>query len=1215
MSKFSVRKPFTVLVGVIIIIILGVMSFTKMTADLLPSMNFPYLVVTTTYIGASPEKVESTISVPLEQALATTSNVKTVSSTSSENYSMLMLEFESNTNMDSAIIELNSKLDLVKSAWTDEKISSPIITKINPDMLPIMITGVEYNSLQGAELTTFLNSEIIPKLEKINGVASITPTGLIEEKVQVKLNQEKIDTINDKILANIDSELLKTEKELKSAKSKLNSGKAELEEQSTEQNQKINEGLSQINAGIEEINKAKEQLLEQERELKTLKTILDTALVMLEQGKTDEAIEAIKKVTPDFPTDNNIIKNEINTKLKEVTDGLAKIEEGKNEINTQLDTLSAKKVELENGKQTLNSELAKAKATLSSQEQKLNQGLSEFESAREQAYKNASLSGVLTSEMISNVLMADNFAMPAGYIDQTENNKIIVKVGNEFSTLDEIKSLTMFSFNIEGLENVTLEQLADIEMVNNSSEVYAKINGNDAVMLSFQKQSISSTGDVSDSIKSEIEKLQKEYEGLNFIYLMDQGIYIDMVIGSVLNNLLYGAILAILVLFIFLRDIKPTIAVALSIPVSLTFAIALMYFTGVSINIISLSGLALSVGMLVDNAIVVIENIYRLRNSGVPLKESAIKGSSTVAGAIFASTLTTICVFLPIVFIEGITRQLFQDMALTIAYSLLASLIVALTVIPAMTSKLFTKEQKREHKFFDKIVTFYDNLLNKALKYRKTVVFSSLALFLVSIALITRMGLSFIPDMEGTQASLTIDFSKEVLQDEQTKISDEILVKLTEIEDVESVGALKSSASTQMLSNSNTVSIYLILNENRKLSNAELENQILDKTATYENIEVSVSTSNMDMSALGGSGIQIRVESDNLDKIQNTSKELEELFADNEGILKIENGIEDITNETRIIVDKNKAMEYGLTVAQIYSLISQKLSKELDSTTLSMDNKDYPVIVTKTDDEILTSDTLEHFEIEGTKNNEKVIINMSEIVNIEDANTLNSIRRQNSTRYVTMTILPDANHNVALVSRDIEKELNEYINTKLESDIQIELAGENESIVNALKDLFIMIGLAIVLIYLIMVAQFQSLKLPFIIMLTIPLAFTGGLLALFITGKELSVISMIGFLVLAGIVVNNGIVFTDYVNQLIASGKKKKEALIEAGRTRIRPILMTALTTILGMLTMALGVGMGADMIQPLGIVTIGGLIYSTILTLLVVPCMYDIMLKQDNKK
>ncbi len=1212
MPRFSVRKPFTVLVGVIIIIILGIMSFSKMTADLLPSMNFPYLIVTTTYVGASPEKVESTISIPLEQALTTTSNVKAITSTSSENYSMLMLEFESNANIDSAIIELNSKLDLVKASWKDEKISSPTITKINPDMLPIMVTGVEYNGLQGADLTNFLNTEIIPKLEKIDGVASVTSTGLVEEKVQVKLNQEKIDEINDKILASIDSELLKTEKDLKSARYQLNNGKAELEKQSVEQNAKIDDGLTQINAGIEQLNNANAEILEKEQQLKTLKTILEGALELFNNNKIDEAIESIKNAIPDFPTDKTTLKDELNNKLKEVTEGLEQIESGKKEINSNLTELNNKKSELENAKVTLNTKLKNAKAQISSQEYKLNQGLKEFESAREEAYKSASLSGVLTSSMISNILMADNFAMPAGYIDQAEDNKIIVKVGNEFSSLDEIKDLTIFSFDIEGLENVTLEQLADIEMKDNKDTIYAKINGNDAVMFSFQKQSSASTGNVSDNIKNEIEKLQQQYDGLSFMVLMDQGIYIDMVIGSVLENLLYGAILAVIVLFVFLKDIKPTIAVALSIPVSLMFAIALMYFTGVSINIISLSGLALSVGMLVDNAIVVIENIYRLRNKGVPLKEAAIDGTKSVAGAIFASTLTTICVFLPIVFVEGITRQLFQDMALTIAYSLLASLIVALTVIPAMTSKLFTKEKHIEHKFFDKVVNFYEKALRFSLGHKKTVLFISVALFGISIALISKMGLAFIPDMEGTEASATLEFTNEVTQSEQKNISNEIIAKLGEIEDVKSVGALKSDSSNSLMGgNSNTVSIYMILNENRKLPNAELENQILDRTSSYENLETSVSTSNMDMSALGGSGIQIKVKGDDLDKMQKTIRDLEELFKDSEGVLKIESGIEDASSETRIIVDKNKAMEYGVTVAQIYSLVSEKLSKEIDSTTLSIGNKDYPVIVTKTENEILTKDTLENFEIEGTKNNEKVTIKMSEIVSIEENSALNAISRENSTRYITMTVLVDADHNVSLVSRDVEKKLNEYIENNLEEGINIELAGENESIVSALKDLLLMIGLAIVLIYLIMVAQFQSLKAPFLILFTIPLAFTGGLLALFITGKELSVISMVGFLVLAGIVVNNGIVLVDYVNQLIGSGKNKKDALIEAGRTRLRPILMTALTTILGLVTMAMGLGTGADMVQPLGIVTIGGLLYSTILTLVVVPCMYDVMFRR----
>lgn len=1211
LAKYSVKKPFTVLVGVILVIVLGLMSFSRMTADLLPSINLPYVLVMTTYPGASPEKVETVITEPLEKVFATTTNVKTVSSVSNENVSMLMLEFEESTNMDSALIELNSKIDLVEPAWKSENIGAPTVLKLNPNMLPVMVSAIDVKDMSSTDLTYFINDKIIPELEKINGVASVSTIGLVEEKVTIKLNQEKIDAVNEKILENIDKELSKTEKELKNAKSEIAKGKAELAKQSNEQTNKIKDGLNAINSGEKELTNALTTLEAKEKQLQTLKVVLEKGLEILTPENEKVVLNNVRNQFSTLDSSTDIrpgldVKETLATKLEEVNGQLNEINVAKTSLNSQLKEVNSQKQELQKAQSTLQNELNKASNKLSSGEAQVNQGLSELEKARETAYKNASLDGVITQSMISGILTADNFSMPAGYIE-TEDDNIVVKVGEEFNNIDEIKNLTILSFDIDGLEKVTLEELADISIEDNSNEVYAKVNGNNGVMLSFQKQSTAATATVSAEIKEKFAQLEKQYDEIKFTALMDQGVYIDMVVSSVLENLIYGAILAIIILFLFLRDLKPTIAVALSIPASLTFAITLMYFTGVTINVISLSGLALSVGMLVDNAIVVIENTYRLRNEGMSAEKAAIKGASSVAGAIFASTLTTICVFAPIVFIEGMTRELFMDMALTIAYSLLASLIVALTVVPAMTSKLFKKEKEVKHNLFNKFVNLYEKALKLALNHKIIVLSSAVILLIISGVLVGNMGTAFIPSMEGTQMSLILEFDKDMKTQEGNDISNTVMERLLEIEDIETIGAMRESQGMLGSGDSNSVSMYLILKEDKKLATTEIEKQILEKTQDL-NCEVSVSTSNMDMSAMGGSGIEVLVKGNELDKLQEIANDIANIMNKTEGMTEVDNGVGETSLETRIIVDKNKAMEYGLTVAQIYSTISEKLTTEKEATTLTINNKEYPVIVIKKDEDKINKENLGEIELNGNKNNEEVTIGLSEIVSIEEKDSMQSISRENSSRYISVSASIKSDYNIGLVSKDFEKELDKY---EVPEGYSIELAGENESINEAIYDLLLMIALAILLIYLVMVAQFQSLKSPFIVMFTIPLAFTGGLLALVITGKELSVIAMLGFLVLAGIVVNNGIVLIDYINQLIAQDKTKKEAIIEAGKTRLRPIIMTALTTILGMSTMALGMGMGADMVQSLGIVTIGGLLYATILTLVVVPCMYDIMFRK----
>ncbi|MEG2928553.1 MAG: efflux RND transporter permease subunit, partial [Oscillospiraceae bacterium] len=640
--------------------------------------------------------------------------------------------------------------------------------------------------------------------------------------------------------------------------------------------------------------------------------------------------------------------------------------------------------------------------------------------------------------------------------------------------------------------------------------------------------------------------------------------------------------------------------------------IVLMYFSGVTLNIISLSGLALGVGMLVDNSIVVIENTYRLRNLGYSMVDAAVQGAQQVGGAILASTLTTVCVFLPIVFTQGISRQIFTDMGLTIGYSLVASLIVAMTFVPALSSNILTSETEKKSKLFDRFVDWYERALRYNLKHKWIVIGLTTALLAVVAYKTLTMPMAFIPPMDSPQMQMTLSLPKETSRQELIDASQEVAKIVGEIEDVETV-AVMDGGNMMSAGSSKTkdMSFYVVLKEDKTLDNNGVANLIREKTPQYKD-QLTVTTDSMNMSALGGSGISIAIKGNDLDQLQRISTDMSQVLMKVEGIKSTKDGSEDTIQEVRIDIDKQKAMEHGLTTAQVYQKVSEALKESTDATTLTFDGEDLKAKISHTKKE--SKETLPLLEIarEEDKDGKETVTALGDIARVYTAKSPKAINRDNQSRTMTLSAEIQEGYNVSLVAREVEKALKGY---EVPKGYSYEMVGENQTIKDAMSDLVTMIALAIVFIYLIMVAQFQSLLSPFIVLFTIPLAFTGGLLALQLTGTVLSVVSMIGFLILAGVVVNNGIVFVDYVNQLRLEGMDKNEALVKTGRDRIRPILMTALTTILAMSTMALGVGMGADMSQGMAVVTIGGLSYATLLTLFLVPALYDILHKKPMKK
>ena len=1391
-GKFSVRKPYTVLVAVVLVIVLGIVSFTKMTSDLLPNISFPYVLVMTTYPGASPETVEMVVTKPVESSMATVSNIEEISSVSNENYSMVILQFAQSADMNAVSLEIRENLDQIRSYW-DDSVGNPIIMKINPDMLPVMIAAVGGKDMSAAEITDLTNDTIVPELESIEGVASVSGMGLLEESVNVIIRQEKIDAVNEQVFGSIDKEIDENLAELQENKQDIYDGQAELENAKKEladseaelaqKQQELNDSKkeladgrneladkkSQLESGKTELNSKKDattkQLAEAETKLLTAKadaeaakthlqleiqtaeatvkgldsgieqaatalnmlkpvaeqinkidkaiTTIDTALtngqqtygdlnetekadvneacviagISVEDGsllspiktslnavedaivqrggfenksKLAEQIESLEKTIADLESQKAMAAAPIDqykSALSEIEGNISKLDSALTELyqgnlqaaiefaNAQT-TISLGEMQIasaESGLDSAQKQLEAGEEQIKSGQEQLDAGADQIkegydqindnaeqladalqqildgeeqiEEAREDAYDQADMNGILTVDTVEQLLAAQNFSMPAGYVTE-DGISYLIRVGDKPDTVEELKAMPILNVDMDGVDVITLGDVADVFMTDNSADIYTNVNGEPGILLTMQKQTGYSTGEVSDKILARFDELLEQNENLMLITLMDQGIYIDMVTDSIFNNIIFGAGLAILILLLFLRDIRPTAVIACSIPISIVAAVVCMYFSGVTLNVISLSGLALGIGMLVDNSIVVIENIYRLRSEGASVTEAAIEGTREVAGAIVASTLTTVCVFLPIVFTEGITRQLFVDMGLTIGYSLGASLIVALTVVPAMSSKILvkTKEQK-ESRFFNGLMNGYGKVLDWSLKH-KAVIFIGVLVLLVGSALASlSKGTAFMPTMESTQMTITLELPDTTPLSETAEVTDRVVEILRNMEDVEDVGAMASTSSMGSLmggsadSSTHETSIYLTTVEKPKLNNKELSNAIEEQTAQLceeTGAELSIETSMMDMSALGGDGISIQVRGRDLDTLQQIAKEVAAIVEATEGTAKVSDGLEEATGEMRILIDRDKAMDQGLTVAEVYQQIAAKLKDASSATTFETTAKEYEVYVKNANDMELTRKLVQDLVIEKTdKDNKKVEIPLKDIAAFENTISPKSVSRTEQNRYIAVSASIADGYNVGLVSRKLEQNLADY---EVPEGYSLVMEGENEMIVDAMQQLMLMLLLAVIFMYLIMVAQFQSLKSPFIIMFTIPLAFTGGFLGLFLGNCEVSVVAVIGFVMLAGIIVNNGIVIVDYMNQLIAQGMEKHEAILQAGRTRLRPVLMTALTTILGLLPMVFGTDMGAAMGKPMAIVTVGGLLYGTLLTLLVVPCIYDLM-------
>lgn len=1019
LSSLAVKKPVTITMIVLIVVLLGVISLTRLPIDLFPKIEIPVAVVSTSYTGAGPQEIENLITKQIEGVIATVGNIDTVSSISSEGSSIVIAQFNNGTDMDFAALEIREKVDLIKGVLPDGA-TQPMVLKIDPNSTPIIQIAI---STKGdlAGLQSLAEDTFSQRLERLDGVASVSVGGGFVNEIEVAVNQNSLATY----------------------------------------------GLS------------------------------------------------------------------------------------------------------------------------------INQ--------------------------LSQLLSASNINLPGGNVNKGEQ-KLAVRVVGEFNSLDEIKNMPI---TLATGDVIRLQDVATVKLNRKDISAISRTNGKDSINISVQKQSGKNTVQVADLINKEIENLRKDYPNVEIDVVLDSSTMIRDSIDTVVNNVLMGSVLAIVILYIFLKNIRTTLIIGTSIPISLIASFILLYFNGITLNMMTLGGLALAVGMLVDSAIVVLENIYRFRSEGYSRKEAAIKGASEVGMAITASTLTTIAVFLPIVFIDGMIGTIFKDFALTVTLSLAASLIVALTFIPMLSSKILKVESEKTdgkkrklefiYKIFDnisnKMENIYKGLLIKSLQRRKTTIFISIVIFVVSIASLVGVGMEFFPTTDEGTISINISMPVGTQTDKIDGIAHIVEEKLTPIKEINKVFTNISSGNVlmggQAGSNSGSISVGLVKLNERNRSTDEVAEEIRNIVKDIPGAEISVQgTSSMAMMT-SGSPISISIKGSELKVLEEISNDFKNIIESVEGTRETKTSFSEGVPEVEILINKERSATYGLTTAQVASAV-RGAATGTTATRYKDNGEEIDVVLRSVGD---VTESLSNFEQIDITTPTGINIPLSQVADISVVKSPVSISRENQEKVVTVNS-QIVGRDLRSIVTDINAELQEY---QLPEGYYYSMGGENKEMMEAFSQLLLALGLAVILIYMVMAAQFESLIHPFVIMFTIPLAFSGGALALFITGRAFGVTAFIGIIMLAGIVVNNGIVLIDYINILRSEGKERTEAITIAGPVRLRPILMTTLTTILGLVPLALGIGEGAELQAPMATVVIGGLVLSTVLTLVFVPVLYTIFDDMSN--
>lgn len=1277
MEKFSVKKPFTVLVAVIMVLMLGFVSISNMQTNLLPDVNTPYLMVVTVYPGASPERVESEVSDVMQNALGTVAGVEKVTATSAENYSLLLMQFSDDTDMNSAMVKVSNKVDQTTASLPSSCLT-PSIIEYSLNMNAFMTAAVSREGSDVYDLSEFVSDTLVPYVERKGGVSSVSANGLIEKMVQVQLSQEKIDAINEKLLEVIDVQLADARKQLESAEAQIEAGRKEYDRQFKNYNKTVSDTVmqqfsGQVGEAVETVRKQAQALLDSVNQL----------IAVVQEPEIQQALidvrDGLQRVMDKFnETGMKDIDSliEIVAELRDITDKLTgALQQLQQRLNTESGTEGSTAADLADDLQvqqslntiynTLNDvikamddvpglmstfsdalgtysqqqmqaymKFTEAREMLNEYEKQLAEAKQTYADAEEKAMASSDVSKLLDIDTLAQLIYAQNFSMPAGYVKDSSGKSWLLKVGEEYDSIEDISGALLL--HVDGFGDVRLSDVADVEVIDNAEASYTRLNGERAAVLKIYKGATSSASEVSDNCLSAFQELEAQYDGLHVVVLSNQGNYITIIVKSILSSMVIGAALAIIVLALFLRDVKPTLVVGFSIPLSVLFAVVLMYFTGMDLNVMTLAGLSLGIGMLVDNSIVVIENIYRLRGRGVPAARAAVQGAKQVGMSVVASTLTSVCVFLPVVFSSSIVKSLMQPMSLCIGYCLMASLIVALTVVPAAASTVLKKAEPKQLKWFDKIQDKYAKSLEWCFQHRALPLLAAVVLLAFCGWRVFSMGVELLPTITSNEAIVTLSTTKDLSKEDSYAIAGKAVEAMLEVDHVEEVGITTDTrvagmdigqlglptTITDLLNAANSYGTYqvnVMLDESLSSSEIETARQALeDALSGIEDCTAKVEISGMqELTSQLASGLSVKIYGADSETLSQLSEKVVDIVNDTEGFANATNGLGSGDATINLQIDRDKVRSYGLTVAQVYQQIAAKLTTTttaqtpvtVDGSTMSVQISNNLDPVTK---ENMMDITFETTVMSADGTTSTGTCTLADMATWDTGSAPDSITSEDQTQYVSVTADTLDGYNTTVQARVLEKKLNEFaLSDEMPEGCSFSMGGESDSVNFMVNEMVQWLGLALPFVYLVMVAQFQSLLSPFIVLFTIPLAFTGGLLGMLFTGQQLTMISLMGFIVLMGTVVNNGIVFVDYANQLRLGGMERRAALIATGKTRMRPILMTTLTTVLAMLQLVFSNDMASQLMSGMAIVIICGLSYATLMTLYIVPILYDILFRK----
>lgn len=1011
MTKTSVKRPLTIIMVFLVVLMFGGIGYSKMPANLMPDIDVPVALVMTQWSGAGPEDIDDQISEPIEKSLSSISNVKTTVSKSSEGVSMVVAQFEYGTDVDEKLNDIRSKIDTVKMTLPDD-VDTPSILKMD------------------------MNAQAIAQIVVSGEGSSDDIMKYAEDTVQVKL--ESIDGITS----------------------------------------------ADINGGD-----------------KTQINVIADPTILSSYG-------------------------------------------------VSLDT-------------------------------------------------------------IKGLLSATNKSYPYGSITQGDD-KIVIRSVDKVEALEDIKAIQIPMSNGE---TVSLDKICTVEYGTVDKQSIYRYNGQESLVMDVQKQQDANTVQVMKNVNSKISELNNENSQFSLKIVNDTSEYINSSINDVMKNLILSAVIAFFVILLFLKSGRASFVVAVSIPTSIIGAIALLYFTGETLNMVTLSSLVIAVGMVVDNATVVIENIFKYRKDpNLSLEEAAIQGTNTVSTAVMASTLTTVAIFLPILFTEGFTKIMFGSLAKTLIFALTLSLIVALTLVPSIFAKLSggkngAKMEEKPSPIFDKISEGYKNIIVLALKHKAVVILISIGMFIGAIVLgaTGAIGMDFMSSGDEGMVSISIKLpegldlepSDYYVSMAEEKVSDipEIETMITQIGSGSAMGSGGSTAS---------ISLDLVSSKERKRTTDEIEQDVVERLKVIPDCEINVSqTSSMSM---GGSGdAQVDIKGPDLDVLEEIVNQAKANVEKVSGFRNIETSLADSNKEAQFKIDKRKASLLGINTSSIASTLRTAISGS-DATTVTIDDYDYDVNLKFKDSSINSIDDIGQIKVTSASGQQ---VPLNAFAEIKMADGLKSISRTDGDYSVSITAKAD-NMDTSTASRLLTQAVNEV---DMPRDYSIDVGGSAEMMNESMSSLVMAMVIALILVYMVMVAQFESFSKPFIIMFSIPFAFVGVVIALVISRISLNVVGMLGAILLVGIVVNNGIVLIDYIGQLRdAKVQGTLEDIVAKGcAARLRPVLMTTMTTVVGMIPSALAFGEGGDMMQPLAVVIIGGLSVSTLVTLVLIPTVYLIFDKIEN--